>query len=93
MTSLEPGALDRSGDGEHLAHSRATLGSLVADDHDVAGRDRAVLECVHRGAFAVEDPGGALDHGLVEAGALDDRALRCQRTVQDGDAAGRMDRL
>ena len=34
----ETGALDRAGDGEHLAHPRAALGALVADHHDVAGR-------------------------------------------------------
>ena len=33
----QPGALDRAGDGEHLAHARAALGPFVADHHDVAG--------------------------------------------------------
>ena len=31
------GALHGTGDGQHLAHARAALGALVADDDDVAG--------------------------------------------------------
>ena len=37
----EPGALDRAGDGEHLAHAGPARGALVADDDDVAGLQRA----------------------------------------------------
>ena len=65
----QAGALDGAGDGEHLAHARAALGALVADDDDVAGDDRAVLQRVHRGALAVEHAGGALEDVGVEAGA------------------------
>src|SRR6478735_4008928 len=39
----EPGALDGTGDREHLAHPRAALGALVADHHHVTGDDQALL--------------------------------------------------
>src|SRR6478735_641227 len=89
----EPGALDRSRDREHLAHARATLGALVADDDDVAGHEGAVLHGIHRGALAVEDARGALEDVRVEPGRLHDRPLGGERAHQDGDAAGAVDRL
>jgi hypothetical protein len=62
------GTLDRAGDGEHLAHARAALGALVADDDDVAGW----IWCRPRRPpwppLAVEDAGGALEDVGVEAG-------------------------
>ena len=64
----EPGALDRAGDGQHLAHPGAALGALVADHDGVALGDGAVLEGVQRGPLAVENPCGALEHVGVEAG-------------------------
>ena len=77
MTSLpSPAPLIARGDGEHLAHARAALGALVADDDDVAGLDRArASRRVHRVLLAVEDPGRALEHRLVDARRLHDRTL------------------
>ncbi|MEN4474174.1 hypothetical protein [Mycolicibacterium cosmeticum] len=86
-------ALDGAGDREHLAHTRAALGALVADDDDVAVRDGAVLERVQRGPLPLENPCRALEHVGVETGRLHHRALRRERAVQDRDAAGRMDRI
>ncbi|MCV7207617.1 hypothetical protein [Mycolicibacterium canariasense] len=85
--------LDGAGDREHLAHARPALGALVADDDDVAVRDGAVLEGVQRGPLPLENPRRALEHVGVEAGRLHHRALRRERAVQDGDAAGRVDRI
>ena len=51
------GALHRAGDGEHLAHARAALRALVADDDDVAGLDLAGEDRLHRRRLAVEHPG------------------------------------
>ena len=82
----EAGALDRAGDGEHLAHARAALRALVADDDDVAGLERALGDGVHRALLAVEDPGGALEDVGVEAGGLHDRALGRERAAQDRSA-------
>ena len=50
-----PGALHRAGDREHLAHARAALRALVADDDDVAGLDLAREDLLHRRALTVED--------------------------------------
>ena len=74
----QSGALDRTGDGQHLAHARPTFGALIADHHHVAFGDRAVLEGVHGRPLPIENPCGALEHVRVEAGRLDHRALRRQ---------------
>ena len=70
------GALHGAGDGEHLAHARAALGALVADDDDVAGLDAAGEDRLHRAVLAVEHPGRALEAVEVDAGDLHHRALR-----------------
>jgi hypothetical protein len=44
----QPCALDRTGDHEHLAHTRSTLRAFVADDNDISGLNRPVLEGRHR---------------------------------------------
>ena len=41
----------------------------------------------------LENPCGALEHIGIEARGLDHRALGCQRSVQDRDAAGGVDRM
>ena len=53
----------------------------------------ALVERVQGALLALEDAGGALEDVGVEAGALDDGALRSHRAVQDGDAAGLVDRV
>ncbi|WP_157576533.1 hypothetical protein [Mycobacterium sp. GA-2829] len=85
--------LDGAGDRQHLAHPRPALGALVADDDDVPVGDGAVLECVECGPLPLENPCGALEHVGVEAGGLHHRTLGSERTVQDRDAAGRVDRV
>ncbi|WP_166654839.1 hypothetical protein [Mycobacterium sp. BK086] len=89
----EARTLDGAGDREHLAHARAALGALVADDDHVAVSDGAVLESVECCPLTLENPCGAFEHIGVEAGRLDHRALGSQRAVQDRDAAGRVDRI
>ncbi|SIN06829.1 Uncharacterised protein [Mycobacteroides abscessus subsp. abscessus] len=89
----QAGALDGSGDRQHLAHAGAALGALIADHDDVAMGDGAVLERVQGCSFALENPCGALEDIGFEAGRLHHGALGSQRTVQDGDAAGRVDRV
>ena len=87
------GALHGSGDGQHLAHARAALRALVADDDDGAGLDRAGEDRVERGLLAVEDPGGPGElRILVEAGDLHDAALRGERAREDGDPTVGVDR-
>src|SRR5665647_942398 len=89
----ETRALDGTGDRQHLAHARPALGSFIADDHDVAGYHRAIRDGVHRRSLAVEDSGAAFEYVCVKAGRLDDRALGGQRTAQDRQASGPVDRL
>ena len=50
----QPGADDRAGDAEHLAHARPAARPLVADDDDVAGLDGLALDGVERRLLAVE---------------------------------------
>src|SRR3546814_13608574 len=52
----ETRALDRARDGQHLAHAGTTLRAFVADDDNVTAGDGAVLESIHRGALAFENP-------------------------------------
>src|SRR5699024_5797914 len=88
----ETRTLDRARDREHLAHAGAALGPLVADDDDVAGRDRAVLERVHRGTLALEDARGALEDVGVETRGLHDGSLGREGPAEDRDAARAVDR-
>ncbi|CAH0167066.1 hypothetical protein SRABI91_01099 [Rhodococcoides fascians] len=69
-------ALDGSGDREHFAHSGSALGSLVADDDDVACRDGAVFESIHGRAFALENSCGTDEYVGIETGGLDDGSAR-----------------
>ncbi|OBB06556.1 dihydroxy-acid dehydratase, partial [Mycolicibacterium fortuitum] len=49
---------------------RAALGTLIADDHDVAVGDGAVLQRIEGGPLALENPCGALEHVGLEACGL-----------------------
>ena len=55
------GALQRTGDGQHLAHPRAALRALVADDEHGAGLDRAGEDGLQRGLLPLEHPGHAVE--------------------------------
>ncbi len=66
----------RTGHREHLAHPRAALRPLVADDDDCARFDGALENRFERGLLPVEHPGGAVEpRVLVEARDLHNRAL------------------
>src|SRR4051794_7081059 len=55
------GALHRTGDREHLTHAGPALRALVANDDDVARLDATGEDLLHRGLFAVEDAGAAVE--------------------------------
>ena len=55
-------ALQRGGDREHLAHARPAGRALVADDHHLAGVDRAGLDRGEGVLLALEHPRRALVH-------------------------------
>ncbi len=88
-----PGAGHRPRDREHLAHAGAALRPLVADHDDVAGRDLAGEDLLHRDVFAVEDARGAFEAERVDTGDLHHRALRRERAAEDRDAALLVDRI
>ena len=86
--------LQRTGDGKHLAHARATLRALVANHQHGARRDITGHDRSHRTVFAVEHSCYALERLLVvrEAGNLDNCTIRRERTREDIDAALGMNR-
>ena len=59
------------------------LGALVADDDHVARLDGPLVRASSALRLAVEDAGRAGEGRVVEAGALDDRALGGQRALED----------
>src|SRR5207244_6589346 len=74
-------------DGEHLAHARTALRSLVADDDNVTGVDAATEDLLHGLVLAIEHAGRALEAELVEPGDLHHAAVGRQRAAQDGESA------
>ena len=54
--SPRPAPISALGDAEHLAHAGPAARPFVADDDDVAGLDRLLLDGVERRFLAVEDP-------------------------------------
>ena len=87
------GALHGAGNGQHLAHARTPLGPLVADDHDVAGRDASRQHGLHGEVLAVKHPGTTIEPVEVQPGHLDHGTLRRQRAPEDGQPAHGVDRI
>ena len=81
------GAFHGAGDGQHLPHPGAALGTLIADDEHRAWLDGPGQDRLHGQIFAVEHPGHALEPVVVDPGDLDHRPLGRQRAAEDGDAA------
>src|SRR5262249_43143059 len=65
--------------------------TLVADDDDIAGLDRAGLHGGKRGLFAVEHARRTAVRVAVVTGELDDAAIGRQRPAQDREAAARLE--
>src|SRR5690606_6076284 len=81
---------ESSGDAEHLAHSRAALRSLVANDHDIAGVDLVRRDGGERIFFALEHAGRpAVQHALV-TGDLEDTAFGRQVALENYQATRRL---
>ena len=70
-------AFQGTGDGEHLAHSRPTLGTFVADHENGARLDLAGEDGIHRRVLPLEHPRRALEEQLLlrQPGNLHDNAL------------------
>ena len=79
-----------AGGVEHLAHTGAALGALVADDHYVAGVDVTCVDSRNGGVLAVKDArGAAVDlHFGRNGAALDDTAVRRNVAPQNLQTAG-----
>ena len=81
-------AHDGAGHRQHLPHAGAADGAFVADNHDVA-RDYLLSLYRRKGILLlVEDPGRSLKYLFLVPGHLDDRSIRRQVAVYDGQAAG-----
>src|SRR5262249_45265968 len=89
----ESRADDRGGDEEHLAHARAAARTLVADHDDVARPDAAAEDARHRILLAPEDAGRAAVLRALVARDLHDAAVGRERSLENHEAADRLDRL
>ena len=90
-----PGALERPGDGQHLAHPRPALRSLVADHEHGARHDRRRRGSRPSPRPRRRRPGPAPSNVQLlggQPGDLDDRAERGQRAGEHVDAALGVDR-
>jgi hypothetical protein len=78
---------------EHLRHTGATLGTLVADDDDglLALLESAGLEGFDEEVLGVEAAGLAGEDGTLLAGDLADGALGGEAAAEDLDVAGGLD--
>ena len=81
---------DGGGGVQHLPHTGAALGSLVADHHHVAGTDAPGVDDGDGLLLAVEHPGGTFvpQHFRGHGALLHHAAVRGQIAEQGGDAAG-----
>jgi hypothetical protein len=78
------------GRGQHLAHPRAALRPLVADDDDLAFLVAAVLHGLEGVLLAFEDPRGAGEDLVLRRDARDlhDGPVGREVALQADDAAG-----
>ena len=91
-TPAQPGADERRGRCQHLAHPRPTLGSLVANHHDVAGVNRTGQNRRETGLLRVEHTRGTGDFVRAVAADLRDCPLGRQVAAQDHDVPLRAER-
>src|SRR5262245_40322599 len=86
-------AVERSRGGQHLAHARAALGALVADDEHFAFLVGACFHGAEGILLAVEAAGGTTELEVLQTSDLHDRAVGRERAPEAHDAAGRADRV
>mmetsp|Transcript_84445 Transcript_84445/g.215010 ORF Transcript_84445/g.215010 Transcript_84445/m.215010 type:complete len:331 (+) Transcript_84445:519-1511(+) len=84
---------DRAGRGQHLAHARAALGPLVADDDEVSLIDLALLQALEHKLLAVEDIRLARELHALLARDLRHAALGAEAPTQDFDVPGGLNAL
>src|SRR5439155_24527060 len=89
----EPGADDRAGHRQHLAHAGTAARALVADDDAITLADRAAQHGVERVLLLVEDASGEAPHPHRVTGDLHHAALGRERAAQDHHPAARRERF
>ena len=76
-----------TGDRQHFTHSGATLGTFVANHHDIAGLYLLLLDRLESGLFLVKHTGRPLVDLLLMTSNFDYRAIWGQVTVKNCQAA------
>src|SRR5690606_14474525 len=71
----DPLTHERRRHGEHLAHAGAALGTLVANNHAIAGLDLLAFDGMEAVFLAIEHARGSLELELLETRHLDYAAL------------------
>ena len=82
-----------SGDAQHFTHAGTALGTLIADDENVAGLDRIGLDRGEGILLAFKHPGRTGEFSAVMPGQFEHGAFGRQITRQDPEAAVGLDRL
>src|SRR5581483_5287572 len=85
--------VDQRGDAKHLAHSGTADRTLVADHQHLARGVVTLADCIDAALLVLEYAHGAFEHEALQAGYLDDRAIRAKVALQNGHTAVRHDRL
>ena len=86
-------AVERRRRRQHLAHARSAARPLIADDDHVALFVSALFDRFEGVLLAVEAQRRTAEAQRVHAGDFDDRTLRSEVALEDGEAAGRRDRV
>src|SRR5262245_48168360 len=77
---------------EHLAHTRRTFGTFVADNNDIAGDDSAIQNRLQRGLLRVEHARAARERQAFFSSDFRHRAFRREIAVEDYQMAVLLDR-
>src|SRR3984893_19167099 len=88
----QAGANQRRCNREHLAHSRAAFGPLIANYHDVSGLNAAVLHRLERGFFAIENASSTAEVLYVMTRDFHHAAFRSEIAFQDYQTPGGLER-
>src|SRR5262249_18354463 len=86
-------AVQRTGNCEHLAHTRTATRAFVADDNHIAGLDLAFEDRLHCVFFALEYTRWSFEPKVPHTRDFHNAALGSEITFQNSDGAGRTYRL
>ena len=84
---------DGTGGGEHLAHTRTSLGPLVTDDDDVTLLDLSSKDALESLLLGFKDPGLPLELEAFFSGNLGDRSPWGKIALEDNKVALRFNRV